>query len=123
MVPKHKKKKLGPKTVDAVFLGYVETSYALRFMVIKSEISGIEVNTIVEFRDVFFIEDVFPMETGIPSNVSLDDSLAATSILEHMEKMTNVGLNPNSISLTHEESNEPRWTDVYVVFLSKEESI
>ncbi|KAK4390208.1 hypothetical protein Sango_2084100 [Sesamum angolense] len=29
LVPKHKRKKLGPKTVNAVFLGYVETSYTL----------------------------------------------------------------------------------------------
>ncbi|KAL0417230.1 UNVERIFIED_CONTAM: hypothetical protein Slati_3554900 [Sesamum latifolium] len=112
LVPEHKRKKLGPKTVDAVFLGYVETSYALRFLVIKSEISGIEVNTIVEFRDAVFIEDVFPMKTGIPSSVSLDDSLddslASTSIPKHVEKMTNVGVNPSSTSLTHEESDEPR---------------
>ncbi|KAK4392634.1 Retrovirus-related Pol polyprotein from transposon TNT 1-94 [Sesamum angolense] len=70
LVPEHKRKKLGPKTVDAVFLGYVETR--------------------------------------IPSSVSLDDSLASTSIPEHVEKMTNVGVNPNSASLTHEESNIPR---------------
>ncbi|KAL0432870.1 UNVERIFIED_CONTAM: Retrovirus-related Pol polyprotein from transposon TNT 1-94 [Sesamum latifolium] len=108
LVPEHKRKKLGPKTVDAVFLGYVETSYTLRFLVIKSEISGIEVNTIVEFRDAVFIEDVFPMKTGISSSVSLDDSLASTSIPEHVEKMTNVGVNPSSTSLTHEESDEPR---------------
>ncbi|KAL0314558.1 UNVERIFIED_CONTAM: Retrovirus-related Pol polyprotein from transposon TNT 1-94 [Sesamum angustifolium] len=108
LVPEHKRKKLGPKTVDAVFLGYVETSYALRFLVIKSEIPGIEVNTIVEFRDVVFLEDVFPMKTGISSSVSLDDSLVSTSIPEHVEKMTNVGVNPNSASLTHEESDIPR---------------
>ncbi|KAL0317535.1 UNVERIFIED_CONTAM: Retrovirus-related Pol polyprotein from transposon TNT 1-94 [Sesamum angustifolium] len=47
------------------------------------------VNTIVEFRDAVFLEDVFPMKTGIPSSVSLDDSLASTSIPEHVEKMTN----------------------------------
>ncbi|KAK4394613.1 Retrovirus-related Pol polyprotein from transposon TNT 1-94 [Sesamum angolense] len=81
LVPEHKWKKLGPKTVDAVFVSYVETSYALRFLVIKSEIPGIEVNTIVEFRDVVFLEDVFPMKTGIPSSVSLDDSLASTLFL------------------------------------------
>ncbi|KAL0427568.1 UNVERIFIED_CONTAM: Retrovirus-related Pol polyprotein from transposon TNT 1-94 [Sesamum latifolium] len=108
LVPEYKRKKLGPKTVDVVFLGYVETSYALRFLVIKSEISGIEVNTIVEFRDVVFIEDVFPMKMGIPLSVSLDDSLASTSIPEHVEKMTNVGVNPSSTSLTREESDEPR---------------
>ncbi|KAL0388068.1 UNVERIFIED_CONTAM: hypothetical protein Sradi_2688600 [Sesamum radiatum] len=42
------------------------------------------------------------------SSVSLDDSLASTSIPEHVEKMTNVGVNPNSASLTHEESDIPR---------------
>ncbi|KAL0430542.1 UNVERIFIED_CONTAM: Retrovirus-related Pol polyprotein from transposon TNT 1-94 [Sesamum radiatum] len=108
LIPEHKKKKLGPKTVDVVFLDYVEISYASRFLVIKSEILGIEVNTIVEFRDAVFIEDVFPMKTGIPSSVSLDDSLASTSIPEHVEKMTNVGVNPSSTSLTYEELDEPR---------------
>ncbi|KAL0303720.1 UNVERIFIED_CONTAM: Retrovirus-related Pol polyprotein from transposon TNT 1-94 [Sesamum radiatum] len=48
------------------------------------------------------------MKIGIPSSISLDDSLASTSILEHVEKMTNVGVNPSSTSLTHEESDEPR---------------
>ncbi|KAL0410796.1 UNVERIFIED_CONTAM: Retrovirus-related Pol polyprotein from transposon TNT 1-94 [Sesamum latifolium] len=86
LVPEHKRKKLGPKTIDVVFLGYVETSYALRFLAIKSEISGIDVNTIVEFRDAIFIEDVFPMKIGIPSSVSLDYSLASTSIPEHVER-------------------------------------
>ncbi|KAL0342899.1 UNVERIFIED_CONTAM: hypothetical protein Sangu_1177300 [Sesamum angustifolium] len=108
LIPEHKRKKLGPKTIDAVFLGYVETSYALRFLVMKSEILGIEVNTIVEFRDAIFLEDVFPMKKGIPSSVSLDDSLVSTSISKYVEKMTNVGVNPNSTSLTHEESDIPR---------------
>ncbi|KAL0423271.1 UNVERIFIED_CONTAM: Retrovirus-related Pol polyprotein from transposon TNT 1-94 [Sesamum radiatum] len=54
------------------------------------------------------VERCFPMKTGIPSSVSLDDSLASTSIPEHVEKMTNVGVNPNSASLTHEESDIPR---------------
>ncbi|KAL0451361.1 UNVERIFIED_CONTAM: hypothetical protein Slati_1114200 [Sesamum latifolium] len=47
------------------------------------------------------------MKTGIPSSVSLDNSLASTSIPEHVKKMTNVGVNPSSTSLTHEESDEP----------------
>ncbi|KAL0386524.1 UNVERIFIED_CONTAM: hypothetical protein Slati_4597100 [Sesamum latifolium] len=100
--------KLSPKTVDAVFSGYVETSYALRFLIIKSEIPSIEVNTIVEFRDAVFIEDVCPMKIGISSSVSLDDSLASTSIPENVETMSNVGVNPSSTSLTHKESDEPR---------------
>ena len=66
LVPKHKRKKLGPKTVDAVFLGYVKTSYVFRFLVIKSEIPSIDVNTIVEFSDAMFFEDAFPIKTGVP---------------------------------------------------------
>ncbi|KAL0430747.1 UNVERIFIED_CONTAM: Retrovirus-related Pol polyprotein from transposon RE2 [Sesamum radiatum] len=86
----------------------METSYAFRFLVIKSEISGIEVNTIVEFCHVVFIEDVFSIKTGITSSVSLDDLLASTFIPDHVEKMTNVGVNLSSTSLTHEELDEPR---------------
>ncbi|KAL0387548.1 UNVERIFIED_CONTAM: hypothetical protein Sradi_2636600 [Sesamum radiatum] len=108
LVSEHKRKKLGSKTINVAFLGYVETSYALRFMVIKSEILGIEVNTIVKFRDVIFLEDVFSMKTGITSIVSLDDSLASTFIPEHVEKMSNVGVNPSNTSLTHEELDETR---------------
>ncbi|KAL0440773.1 UNVERIFIED_CONTAM: hypothetical protein Sradi_0016200 [Sesamum radiatum] len=48
------------------------------------------------------------MKTGIPSSLSLDNSLASTFIPEHVEKTTNVGVNPNSTSLTHEESDELR---------------
>ncbi|KAL0402309.1 UNVERIFIED_CONTAM: hypothetical protein Slati_4260800 [Sesamum latifolium] len=48
------------------------------------------------------------MKTGIPSSVSLDDSLASTSIPKHMKKLCNVGVNPSSTSLTHEESDESR---------------
>ncbi|KAL0434111.1 UNVERIFIED_CONTAM: hypothetical protein Slati_2745400 [Sesamum latifolium] len=73
-----------------------------------SKIPSIKVNTIVAFRDAVFIEDVFSMKIRIPSSVSLDDSLASTSIPEHVEKMTNVGVNSSSTSLTHEESDEPR---------------
>ncbi|KAL0449202.1 UNVERIFIED_CONTAM: Retrovirus-related Pol polyprotein from transposon TNT 1-94 [Sesamum latifolium] len=48
------------------------------------------------------------MKIRILSSVSLDDSLASTSIPEHVEKMTNVDVNPSSTSLTHEESDEPK---------------
>ncbi|KAL0402675.1 UNVERIFIED_CONTAM: Retrovirus-related Pol polyprotein from transposon TNT 1-94 [Sesamum latifolium] len=84
-----------------------ETQYEYSFRAVERN-PGIEVNTIVEFRNAVFIEDVFPMKTEIPSNVPLDDSLASTSIPKHVEKMTNVGVNPSSTSLTHEESDEPR---------------
>ncbi|KAL2235147.1 UNVERIFIED_CONTAM: Retrovirus-related Pol polyprotein from transposon TNT 1-94, partial [Sesamum indicum] len=48
------------------------------------------------------------MKIGIPSSVSLDDSLASTSIIEHVKKLSNVGVNPSSTSPNLEESDETR---------------
>lgn len=104
LIPEHKRKKLGPKTVDAIFIGYVINSYAYRFLVIKSEISGIDVNTIVEFRDATFFEDVFPMKSGVPQQVSSSvDPSTSGSIHEHVERMTNVGAD---LSITDFESSQ-----------------
>ncbi|KAL2226377.1 UNVERIFIED_CONTAM: hypothetical protein Sindi_1996400, partial [Sesamum indicum] len=43
-----------------------------------------------------------------PSNISPDYSLASTSIPEHVEKMSNVGVSPSCSNQTHEKSDEPR---------------
>jgi hypothetical protein len=43
--PINKKCKLGPKTVDCVFLGYAHHSIAYIFLVIKSEVSDVHVDT------------------------------------------------------------------------------
>ena len=50
-VPIPKKRKLGPKIVDCVFLGYAQRSIAYRFLVVKSKIPDMHVDTIMEFRD------------------------------------------------------------------------
>ena len=47
MVPKPKKVKVGPKTVDCVFIGYAQNSNAYHFLVHKSE-------------DASFFENIFP---------------------------------------------------------------
>jgi len=49
-----KKRKLGPKTVDCVFLGYAQRNIAYRFLVVKSNIQGVHVDTIMESRDAIF---------------------------------------------------------------------
>jgi hypothetical protein len=59
--PVRKKRKLGPKTVDCVFLGYAHNSAAYRFLVVHSETSEVTVNVIMESRDVTFFESIFPM--------------------------------------------------------------
>src|SRR3954469_24832096 len=59
-VPLPKKVKIGPKTVDCIFVGYANNSNAYRFLVYNSKISDIHKNTIMESRNASFFENVFP---------------------------------------------------------------
>ena len=58
-VPINKKHKLGTKTVDCVFLGYAQRSIAYRFLVVKSEILDVHVDSIMESRDAIFLRIFF----------------------------------------------------------------
>jgi hypothetical protein len=61
-IPIPKKRKLGPKTVDCVLLGYAFHSIGYRFLIIKSEVPDMHVGTIMESNDATFFEDIFPMK-------------------------------------------------------------
>src|SRR6187401_1558567 len=58
-VPIPKKRKLGPKTVDCVFLGYAQRSVGYRFLVVKSEVPDMHVDSIMESRDAIFLRTYF----------------------------------------------------------------
>ena len=58
-VPINKKRKLGPKTVDCVFLGYAQRSIAYRFLVVKSDVPDMYVDTIIKSRDATFFRIYF----------------------------------------------------------------
>ena len=60
-LPITKKRKLGPKTVDCIFLGYAAHSIAYRFLVVKYGVDDMNVGTVFESRDATFFEDIFPM--------------------------------------------------------------
>ncbi|XP_074591677.1 mitogen-activated protein kinase kinase kinase YODA-like [Curcuma longa] len=70
-VPKPKQVKIGPKTFDAVFVGYAHNSSAYRFLVHKSDIPDIHVGTTIESRNAIFFENVFPNKKG---NVESDNN-------------------------------------------------
>ena len=53
-MPINKKRKLGPKTVDCVFLGYAIHSVGYRFLIINSRVPDVNVGTIMESRDAIF---------------------------------------------------------------------
>jgi transposase InsO family protein len=58
-VPINKKRKLGSKTVDCIFLGYAHHSIAYRFLVVKSEVTDMHVNSLLESHDATFFENIF----------------------------------------------------------------
>jgi hypothetical protein len=60
-VPINKKRKLGPKTVDCVFLGYPHYSTAYRFL------HDVHIDTFLESRDVTFFENIFSMKNSMAS--------------------------------------------------------
>ena len=94
-VPIPKKRKLGPKTVDCVFLGYAFHSIGYRFLVVKSEVPDMHVGTIMESNDATFFEDIFPMKD------------MATSSNQEMPSSSNqepVTITEPAISMEHFES-------------------
>jgi hypothetical protein len=89
-VPINKKCKLGPKTVYCVFLGYGHHSTAYKFLVIKSEIPDVHIDTFLESRDVIFFENIFSMKnsydmSSLPANVLADTSLEPSGNFDHAE--------------------------------------
>jgi hypothetical protein len=89
----NKKRKLGPKTVDCVFLRYSHHSTAYRFLVIKSEIPNAHIDTFLEFRDVTFFVNIFPIINSYDMcslliNVLVDTSYEPYKIFDHVEHTT-----------------------------------
>lgn len=92
-VPITKKRKLGPKTVDCVFLGYANHSIAYRFLIVKTEVPDMHVGTIMESRDATFFENIFPMKdthntTSQPSEI-IPSSITPPEPLEHTHELVN----------------------------------
>ena len=90
-VPISKKRKLGLKTVDCVFLGYAHHSIAYRFLVVKSEVPDMHMDTIFESRDATFFENIFPMKdmrsnTRFSSEIAPNFTTAIESPVESFEQ-------------------------------------
>ena len=45
-----------------MFIGYVENSAAYRFLVTKSENNLVDFNTIIETKNAYFFESIFPVK-------------------------------------------------------------
>ena len=79
-VPLPKRTKLGPKTIDCVFIGYASNSSTYRFLVIKYEVLDINNNIIMKSIDVEFFEEIFPFKERHNEiiKIKIDDSLPKT---------------------------------------------
>jgi hypothetical protein len=90
-VPISKKRKLGLKTVDCVFLGYAHHSIAYRFLVVKYEVPNMHLDIIFESRDATFFENIFPMKDMCSnarffSKIALDFTIHIESPVESFEQ-------------------------------------
>ena len=68
MLPEPKRKKIGSKTSDCMFIGYAKHSAAYRFLVLKSEV--LDCNTIIETKNAEFFEHNFPLKSENISEAS-----------------------------------------------------
>jgi hypothetical protein len=57
-VPINKKRKLGLKTVDCVFLGYAFHNIGYRFLIINSGVPNMLVGTIMESKEATFLGQI-----------------------------------------------------------------
>jgi len=84
-VPEPKKRKLGERGIECIFIGYVEHSNAYRFMVIEPNAS-ITVNTVIESRDAILDETRFSSipkpNSLIPTTMTPSDSQGHGDIVE-----------------------------------------
>ena len=105
-IPTPKRVRIGPKSVDCVFISYAHNSSAYRFLVYKSEIPDIHKNTIMESRNASFFENVFPYKSkeGESSSDKRTDETVNDSI--HSETINNSVQNKNKE--INEDVDEPR---------------
>ena len=95
-VPITKKRKLGPKTVDCVCLGYTHYSTGYRFLVVQSGISDMPINMIMESRDAIFFENIFPMKNSHSSSSQANDlTHEPTTPIEYIEHTQSTILGPS----------------------------
>jgi hypothetical protein len=120
-VPINKKRKLGPKTVDCVFLGYAFHNIGYRFLIINSGVLDMLVGTIMESRDAMFFKDKFPMK--VTHNTSSDKPTISHEhfiSIEHTEE-SHIHNPMEYDNVSTRKSKRPRiaksFVDDYIIYL------
>ncbi|KAJ0462894.1 putative RNA-directed DNA polymerase [Helianthus annuus] len=83
IVPPPKALRIGPKTVECIFIGYAHQSSAHRFLVHESKNPDVHKHTIMEANPniVSYFENVFPMlgQTNATSSTAADEAVPSSS--------------------------------------------
>jgi hypothetical protein len=102
-----KKRKLGPKTVDRVLLGYAFHSIGYRFLIVKSKVPDMHVGTIMESNNATFFEDIFPMKGSSSSSNQEMPSSSSQELFTIPEPTISIEHSDNPV----EDNNEaPTWS-------------
>jgi len=87
LLPELKRKKLGPKIFDCMFIGYAQHSASYRFLLTRSDNNAMEVNTIVETKNAEFFEYVFSLKTHIDKPSYASFSSHAQESVDNEERL------------------------------------
>ena len=84
MLPEPKRKKIGSKTSDCMFIGYVKNSVAYRFLVLKNDV--VHHNIIIETKNEKFFEHISPLKEKISHAPINNNRIDETQIKEIRSK-------------------------------------
>lgn len=93
-IPPPNRTRIGPKTVDCVFIGYAQDSSAYRFLIHKSDNSKMHVNTIIEVRDASFFEGIFPYISCSTIDPEINRETPNVGEVKSMEEVEHTGPRP-----------------------------
>ncbi|KAF3668570.1 hypothetical protein FXO37_09489 [Capsicum annuum] len=104
--------KIGPKTVDCVFIGYAKRSKACRFLVHKFEHPDINENTAIESDNAELFENIYPYKTK--------HEQSSGSKQPRDESSENVHNEENPICSTRQRTSTSFGSDFVTFFLENE---
>jgi hypothetical protein len=131
-LPAFKRPNIGPKTFDAIFIGYASNSAAYRFMCLDDR-------SICESRDAVFFEHIFPLKKNVfsspvhehastcssvpePSNI-IDNDNEVTEIRRSKRRRTETSFGPDFVTNFLTEINDVDYISESIVhlFLTEED--
>ena len=73
VIPKPKKMKLGPRTVDCMLIGYAQNSATFKSLILRED-SNFDANTIIESKNTEFFENIFLMKSTFQRSLHYVDT-------------------------------------------------